>query len=64
MLEEQLDMLFMRERSSVLPQLRLGEVNAGFAMIRCNERTLRFWRRVLKEEELKGLYDLPCTDRD
>lgn len=51
MLEEQLDMLFMRERSNVVPQLRRGEVNGGFAMVRCNERSLRFWQRVLKEEE-------------
>lgn len=45
-----LDMLFMRERTQVMPELRRGEVNAGFYMVRCNERTLSFWEQVLADE--------------
>lgn len=50
MREQRLDMLFMRERTNVVPELREGEVNGGFYLVHCNERTLEFWQRVLAEE--------------
>lgn len=51
MKDESLDMLFMRERTEVIPHLRLGEVNAGFYVVHCNTRTRSFWQTVLQEEQ-------------
>lgn len=45
-----LDMVFMRERTNVVPELREGEVNGGFYILHCNPRTLRFWEAVLEGE--------------
>lgn len=50
MREERLDMLFMRERTKFMPEQREGEVNAGFVIIHCNNRTLQFWRQVLENQ--------------
>eukprot|EP00928_Gymnodinium_smaydae_P054555 TRINITY_DN38302_c0_g1_i1.p1 TRINITY_DN38302_c0_g1~~TRINITY_DN38302_c0_g1_i1.p1 ORF type:complete len:359 (-),score=85.15 TRINITY_DN38302_c0_g1_i1:50-1126(-) len=47
---ENLDMLFMRERTQVFAEQRIGEVNAGFYVVHCNERTLRFWEEVVVRE--------------
>ncbi|CAE8589522.1 unnamed protein product, partial [Polarella glacialis] len=50
MKEERLDMIFMRERTQVMPEMRVGEMNAGFYIVHCNDRTLRFWEKVLSDE--------------
>jgi len=50
MFREGLDMIFMRERTEVVPHLRQGEVNAGFYLVHCNDRTLQFWKQVLARE--------------
>eukprot|EP00434_Breviolum_minutum_P016407 symbB.v1.2.014462.t1/scaffold1055.1/size140776/4 len=65
MKEEGLDMLFMRERTEVIPELRCGEVNGGFYMLHCNTRTRHFWQQVLREEEAFPKMDgfPPYTDQ-
>lgn len=65
MREEDLDMIFMRERTKFMPLAREGEVNAGFYIVRCSKRTLRFWEQVLADEleypKMDGLP--PYTDQ-
>lgn len=65
MREEKLDMLFMRERTHFMPELREGEVNAGFYIVHCNERTLEFWQQVLAMEQQHPKMDgyPPYTDQ-
>lgn len=65
MRDEELDMLFMRERTHFMPELREGEVNAGFYIVHCNEQTLKFWRQVLEREQQYPKMDgyPPYTDQ-
>ncbi|CAK8994928.1 unnamed protein product [Durusdinium trenchii] len=65
MKEEGLDMIFMRERTEVIPDLRCGEVNAGFCLLHCNSRTRCFWQKVLQEEQAFPKMDgyPPYTDQ-
>ncbi|CAJ1378878.1 unnamed protein product [Effrenium voratum] len=65
MQDERLDIIFMRERTEVVPDMRRGEVNAGFCVVHCNERTRRFWQRVLDEEQAYPKMDgyPPYTDQ-
>jgi len=50
MRKSRLDMLFMRERTHLFQEMREGEVNGGFYIIQCNQRTLAFWSKVLNCE--------------
>lgn len=43
-----LDLLFMREQSCVLTNMADGEVNSGLYLCRCSERTLQFFKEVLR----------------
>ncbi|CAL1142818.1 unnamed protein product [Cladocopium goreaui] len=62
MKEEGLDMLFMRERTEVIPELRCGEVNGGFYMLHCNEGAFEVrWATI---PDYQCIWGTPTTDKE